>query len=378
MHIWGIGWRNNRFGVAARVAAGAMTAAFLGGCAAPGPPLPPTLNLPQIVLAGGLSAARVGDEVKLRWTTPAQTTDKLEIKGAITAEICREIAGSSTAGKTPCSPVGRVTVTPGASDATDVLPAELLGAPAQLLVYRVQLVNAAGGTAGPSAAVYAAAGPGLRPVAGFAGETAKGGVVLRWRPEATGWVELERALLDPAPASPAPAGGLAGLMAEKQSAETRFRVGDGSSDPGGTIDRTAAIGHGYRYTAQRVIAVFVGGQTLEARSVPSAALEFTVRDVFPPEVPKGLVAAPGMAGDSATIDLSWEPDIEPRLAGYRVYRREEGSADWARVAPDLVAEPSYRDLKVTAGRTYSYRVTAVSTAGKESAPSGEVAEKAGR
>jgi fibronectin type 3 domain-containing protein len=105
-----------------------------------------------------------------------------------------------------------------------------------------------------------------------------------------------------------------------------------------------------------------------------------VRDVFPPETPKGLVAVPGMAGDAATIaptiELSWDPDVEPRLAGYRVYRGEEGSPGWVRVGPALVTEAAYRDLKVTPGRKYSYRVTAVSTAGKESAPSAEVTETA--
>jgi hypothetical protein len=273
-----------------------------------------------------------------------------------------------------------VAVTSGASDAADALPAALTAEPLRLLAYRVQLLNAAGRTAGPSPAVYAVAGPAPRPVEGFAGEVTKDGVVLHWRaaPGGAGSVELERTLEDPAPAAKSP-GGLGDLTAEKQPVEMRFRAGDGDAggtDPGGTIDRTVEIGHRYRYTAQRVTSVAVGGQKLEARSVPSAALEFAVLDVFAPDVPQGLVAVPGMAGDAATIDLSWEPNIEARVAGYRVYRREAGSADWRLVRPELVTEAAYRDLKVTAGRAYWYRVTAVSTAGNESAPSGEVTETA--
>jgi hypothetical protein len=158
----------------------------------------------------------------------------------------------------------------------------------------------------------------------------------------------------------------------KEPAETRLRAGE--SDAGGTLDRTVALDHSYLYTVQRVVRVQAGGQTLEARSVPSAALTFAVRDVFPPSVPQGLVAVPGMAAGPA-IELGWDADVEPRVAGYRVYRREDGS-EWKRIGPDLVTEAAYRDSAVTAGRRYSYRVTAVSTAGNESAPSGEASETA--
>jgi len=395
MHIWFKSWRDNGFEVVPGLGAAAIILAVLGGCASPGPPLPPTLNLPQVVSGSGLTATRVGDQVSLHWTTPTQTTDKLAIQGAITAEICREVVSASVLKKTPCSPVGRLAVTPGASDAADALPAALTAEPPRLLAYRVQLLNAVGRTAGPSLPVYAAAGPAPRAVEGFSGEVTRDGVALRWRAESqgtgsreqgtgnVGTVELERTLLDAAPVAKN-TGALAELTAAKQPAETRFRAGSGNAgatDPGGTIDRTVEIGHRYRYTAQRVTSVAVGGQTLEARSVPSAALEFAVRDVFAPDVPKGLVAIPGMAGGVGaeaavpTIDLSWEPDVEARVAGYRVYRREAGS-QWLRVGPELVTAAAFRDLKVTAGRTYSYRVTAVSTAGNESAASGEVTETA--
>lgn len=361
----------------------AILLAVLGGCAAPGPPLPPTLNLPQIVSGNSLTAIRVGGEVKLHWTTPSQTTDKLAVKGAITAEICREIVAGAVRAKAPCSPVGRVPVTAGPTDAADPLPPELLAGPPRLLAYRVQLINAAGRTAGPSPVALAVSGPEAAPVEGFAGEATKAGVELRWRPATAGSVELERTLLDPAPAKQEAKSAAGSMMAAlsgsgKQAAETRLRAGDGGADAGGMLDRTVEIGHEYRYTAQRVVRVNVGGQTVEARSVPSAALQFAVRDVFPPDVPKGLVAVPGTAGEAgaASIELSWDPDVEPRLAGYRVYRREEGSAEWQRVGPEMVIEAAFRDGKATAGHRYSYRVTAVSTVGNESAQSGEAAETA--
>jgi hypothetical protein len=178
--------------------------------------------------------------------------------------------------------------------------------------------------------------------------------------------------------------------ATKEPLETRFRAG-GAVDVGGTVDRTVQIGHTYRYTAQRVRSVELGGQRLEVRSSPSAAVTVEIKDVFPPEAPVGLVAVPGFAGEPSSgqsagqagelaappiqklaIDLSWEPDMEPRVAGYRVYRREldgEAASAWRQLGSGLVPVAAYRDLSVVAGHRYAYRVTAVSEAGNESAPS---------
>jgi fibronectin type 3 domain-containing protein len=115
-----------------------------------------------------------------------------------------------------------------------------------------------------------------------------------------------------------------------------------------------------------------------------------VRDVFPPDAPLGLVAVPELASTGAgpgvtSIDLSWDPNPEPRIAGYRVYRRdvESGASDsnaapdaWHSLSPDLVRVPSYRDSTVAAGKRYAYRVTAVSESGNESAPSAPATETA--
>ena len=188
----------------------AITLILLSGCASPGPPQPPSLKLPEIVT--GLTASRVGNEVRLQWTTPTRTTDKMLIVGPIVAEICRETpssvpsatvkAGQNSAPSerknavtAPCSPVVlRVQVKPGASEAVDPLPAELTSAPARLLAYRVQLRNAAGRTAGASAAVFAASGPAPQAVAQLSGRETKAGVVLKWKAAAgeAETVELDR------------------------------------------------------------------------------------------------------------------------------------------------------------------------------------------
>ena len=413
----------------AAVAAGAaLGLALLSGCASPGPPQPPSLKLPEIVT--GLTANRVGDAVRLHWTTPSRTTDKLLIAEPVEADICREtlaavvptaatkagqnaVPGSAPSARksavtAPCSPVVlRQRVTPGASEAVDALPPELTAEPARLIAYRVQLRNAAGRTAGATPAVFASSGPAPHAVEDLRGRATKAGVVLEWRPEAGGTeaVELNRSILQPptatttetstATATTAGSGtahraGLPG--AAREPLESRFRAGTAGSsavDAGGTVDRTAQINHSYRYTAERVRSVELGGQRLEVRSVASAEVTVEMKDVFPPEAPLGLVAVPGYAGEAevqageqaqrAAIDLSWEPDMEPHVVGYRVYRRDldgEATAIWRRLNSELVTMAAYRDLNVVAGRRYAYRVTAVDVTGNESARSGEVVETA--
>jgi hypothetical protein len=165
-------------------------------------------------------------------------------------------------------------------------------------------------------------------------------------------------------------------------------VGASPSDPGGTIDRTAEIGQTYQYTAQRVSQVTVAGHELELRSVPSAPVTVAMLDIFPPGAPTGLVAVPGFLAGAAgagatgrpTIDLSWQPNGEARVAGYRVYRQEvlAGQAQGSPrlVTAELAQGPGYRDPTVEPGHTYSYRVTAVDDAGNESPPSAEAIETA--
>src|SRR5436305_716508 len=66
-----------------------MALALLAGCATPGAPLPPSLNLPKPV--ADLRAVRRGDTVTLTWTPPREPTDKLRIRHTGVTRICRNI-----------------------------------------------------------------------------------------------------------------------------------------------------------------------------------------------------------------------------------------------------------------------------------------------
>ena len=110
----------------------------------------------------------------------------------------------------------------------------------------------------------------------------------------------------------------------------------------------------YRYT---LVAVDGHGN----RSVSSAAVSATPHELEAPAPPTGLTAT---AGDRR-VDLAWNANTEPDLAGYRVLR------DGVQVA--TVSGTTYLDTGLVNDRTYRYTVVAVDTHGNRSAPSAAVA-----
>jgi fibronectin type 3 domain-containing protein len=73
------------------------------------------------------------------------------------------------------------------------------------------------------------------------------------------------------------------------------------------------------------------------------------------------------------VDLLWAPDTDADLAGYNVYRHEEGGQP-AKINTELVKTPAFRDTDVTAGKTYWYSVSAIDERANESAYSEEASE----
>jgi hypothetical protein len=332
------------------------------GCASPGPPHPPSLNLPEVVK--DLSAQRIGDQVILHWTTPPKTTDHIPTKGQLSAEICRIAVPSAT-----CTQVERLPVHAGPSQTTETLPQALASAPPSLLAYRIQIFNAAGRSAGLSSEAFTLAGTAPPPVEQLRAVPSRSGVTLEWQPQdTTARVQLTRDLITPAPPASKPA-----------PAATRLQTPEGA-DPGGTLDHSAKKDETYRYTAQRIQSITLGGHTLELRSPISPPVTIAFRDIFPPAVPTGLEAVPGGATPAdRSIDLSWTPDTDLDLAGYSVYRQEvtstgELAPSATRLNSTPIAGPAYRDQTALPGHRYSYRVTAVDTTGNESAPSAAVQE----
>jgi hypothetical protein len=383
-------------------AAAAFLIAGAIGCASPGLPRPPSLNLPEVVK--DLTAERVGDVVQLHWTTPSETTDHLDVKGPMTAEVCR-----ITVSPTPstCIPITHLPVQPGPTQASEALPPVLSADPPALLAYRVQILNTHGRSAGPSPEAFAASGIAPPPVEQLRASPTRDGAMLEWQQkDTTAMVELDRlpigpngVVIEPPPAkaahkSPAkltskkqpdkpqkPAASPKPLNATPSTpTEIKLRTPAQLADAGGTIDHTAHMGDSYRYTARRVRSVTLAGHTLELRSIASPPVNVTMQNVFPPHTPSGLEAVPGGATASdRSIDLSWTPNTDHDLAGYFVYRQEIDSkgvaaGTAARLNATPVVGPAYRDQTAMAGHRYAYHVTAVDTAGNESAPGEAVQE----
>jgi fibronectin type 3 domain-containing protein len=61
------------------------------------------------------------------------------------------------------------------------------------------------------------------------------------------------------------------------------------------------------------------------------------------------------------------------LAGYNIYRREEGG-EARKINSGVVTAPAFRDLNVASGHKYFYSVLALDVRGNESARSGETTE----
>jgi hypothetical protein len=350
----------------------ALALSMMIGCGSPGAPQPPSLNLPMPVV--NLSAVRIGNSVRLNWTMPTRTTDRVVLKHPVIAGICRASGTSS------CASIAKLTLPPAAAGTyTDKLPPDLTQGPDSLLRYEVALINHAGKSAGPSNAAYSAGGPAPSAVTGLAWQMRAYGVLLSWvpatqmqetMPQRTVMFRMERLLLNAPATDQVRPSALA--PAAPPAAQTLMVHARDGMDPGHSIDTSIVFNQRYRYVVERVAQLELDGHTVEIQGSPSEAVEVLTKDTFAPAVPQGLVAVADTAG--AAIDLSWTPDSDSDLAAYRVYRRDVQGSQPAQRISSLNGETSFRDTAVQPEHTYSYSVSAIDQSGNESSPSAEVQE----
>lgn len=357
-------------------------AALLAGCGMPAAPQPPSLNLPNPV--NDLTANRTGDEVSLAWTMPKRDTSKVTLKpnSAVAARICR----TQSAAASTCTTAANLAFAPGASGAfTDTLPAALATGAPRPLHYFVELINRKGRSAGLSNAATVLAGHAPASVSGLSATVRKSGVVLRWIPGPPEpydtQVRLERTLLTPQAAKPAPKSAQGPLAAPTEPLKQDLLVPSGLQR-GVALDKDIRFGETYAYSAQRIARVTVDGNTLELDGPLSPPVRINAQNTFPPAVPAGLaaVATPAENGAGPSIDLNWQPITEPDLAGYIVYRRRpnvpgQQPTPWKRISgPQPVVGPGFHDPDVEPGHTYDYGVSAIGQNGYESARSAPAEE----
>jgi hypothetical protein len=360
-------------GISGLVISGLMT-----GCGAPAAPLPPTLNLPQPVR--DLAARRVGDTVHLTFAVPQKTTDKLPVRGPMTAKLCRSVDAG------PCQPVGTLAIPAQqkSSYMDDSLPTALTQGPPRLLTYKVSILNRAEKSEGDSGPAYAAAGAAPAQVTDFSVTPRRKGVMLSWQgvdvpPGATGWIQFDRTRTSGSSSQPSTRevtdhNPLTGRKTPEEAAEQVFRVAETTaSHPPYALDITAHTGNSYRYIAQRIQQVTIVGHIVEIASLSNPPVETAYRDVFPPPVPVGLVSASDTTAKA--IDLDWTPDVDPALAGYIVYRRTAGTNETPqRISPagKPVTTSTWSDTTALPGERYDYSVSAIDASGNESHRSAEI------
>jgi len=338
----------------------------------PGAPQPPSLDLALPV--NDLSAVRTGSQVALSWTMPAKTTDKVLLKRSIAVRVCRNETPNA-----PCAVTATLQMNPGAGGSyTDTLPTLLASGPPRALIYYVELDNRKGRSAGLSNGAEVLAGEAPSMIEGLTAEMRKDGVLLRWTPappeSMPAAVRLVRKLLTP------PAKNLdQNPLAQPAEPLEQTLLVEPSAHSDRALDTGIRFGESYEYRAQRITRVAVNGAALELAGPLSSPLRVNAINLFPPSVPKGLVAVAtaGENGSGPAIDLSWLPDTEADLAGYIVYRRDANgpAAAWQRISPARpVVGPGFHDANVQPGHTNVYAVTAIDQDGHESERSNEASD----
>lgn len=306
----------------------------------------------------------------LTWTVPNTTTDRQTIRAVGKTQICRSVADEM---KQCGTPVGSLPPSPSTSTNSgkkilasyaDTIPSELQNANASgFLTYGIEVLNHAGRGAGLSNLVRVPLAPTLPPPQDFHARVTREGIVLSWMK----------------PVSPESEPGtlrfLVRILRREEGSQQQTAVGQVPIDSENSLtDSNIDWEKTYEYHAEVVTIVDrPNGSEIQIEGDDTADVKVFAHDVFPPAVPSGLQAVFSGAGQAPFIDLVWAPVADADLAGYNVYRREEGTEP-VKINPDLLKTPAYRDAQVSSRGRYFYSVTSVDVRGNESSRSEEASE----
>jgi hypothetical protein len=319
-----------------------------------------------------LKAVRKGERVMLTWTIPSRTTERQSVRYLGNTRVCRNLSASSKG----CEKVvGEVAPFPDFAEKQksgkkltgsyeDVLPQNLsLTDPFATASYAVDVQNLHGRSAGLSNRVHVPLALTLPAPADFAAQVRAQGIVLTWSAEvhpANGPVHYRYR-----------------VYRRAEDGKRQALVGEvfaGDSPSYTLTDTSFEWEKTYFYEGKSVTLLAEAGKPEEQIEGDSTAeIKVVAHDVFPPGVPTGLQAVFSGPGQQPFIDLVWLPVSDSDLAGYNVYRREEGGP-LVKLNAELEKTPAFRDSGVAAGKTYVYSVSAVDARGNESARSEEASE----
>jgi hypothetical protein len=158
-----------------------------------------------------------------------------------------------------------------------------------------------------------------------------------------------------APASPGPAGY---NIYRSEGEELPLKLNSSPVKEDSYRDQGFSFGRTYRYFVRAV----ASDKPPFRESESSNKAEILTRDTFPPAPPVGLAVVPG----KDFIALSWEPNKESDLAGYRIWRKEAGQPDFVLLQSLPATETAYSDSLVEMNKRYDYAISALDDAGNES------------
>lgn len=73
-----------------------------------------------------------------------------------------------------------------------------------------------------------------------------------------------------------------------------------------------------------------------------------------------------LALSDGDVEVVWEASSQPNTNGYNLYRREVGTSSSRRLNSSRLLSTQYVDQTTVRAKNYEYRVTVVSTTGRES------------
>jgi hypothetical protein len=365
------------------------------GCASPGEPIerrPPT---PATI--ADLAAHQSGNTVALTFTLPHETVQNRPLKQPPTIEILRSISaappGTTSAKTVPPTLLPLVTIPSAMVDHyveqghvhyVDVLqPSDFAQRPNEVAAYVVRTRVTDKKASADSNLVSLPIYPLPDPIDDLKAQImpAGAGVALTWTPPQKTPIgaappiqtyRIYRTLIT-APgngAKPAPpAASLPPFASNPSKMKAQFTQIAETSAPS-YEDKQPQFGSTYTYSVRSVVQI----DAHELESSDSNPATITMRDIYPPSAPQGLVAVfvPQLGEVPAHLELSWAINPETDVAGYSVYRSEQQGTLGKRLNPELLLTPAFRDMSAVAGRTYFYTVTAVDRSGNESSPSAPV------
>ena len=336
---------------------------FLPGCGVQGPPQPPRVEVPERVT--DLSVFQVGRTLEIRFALPQQATDGERLTKPLEIEILHaQVAPGSPLPKSP--PLALWTKlqpdqwTRYTNDRRVTYPARLSEDEFKSWQAEDSLIAIRTLTRGfRHRPVESAISNLVRlrlldvsgPVDDMEGKTTEKAIELRWRPPAKTLEGLPVRYLAGYRVYRSPTGKLGSFQLLGESKEPPY------------LDRDFEFGRSYSY---EVRALFKDGGTT-AESEGSQPYEVIPRDTFPPAPPTGLTAL----YTAAAVELVWTANSENDLAGYYVYRRENGEQP-KKLNKELLRTPILRDVSVQPGHIYFYRVTALDLSNNESQPGEEI------